>query len=285
MDLIILQEHDGRAAERDGRVLDGLVEGSELFRFSALHVLDDVGLLVQFVADIVDIPVPVGHRPLVLADVVGQFRVGFGAGVPALDVRIVVAHIALAGRKTDAFHGLVEEEFARPGILGEVDDRIEIPAEHPLRRSARDGHLEGCLAGALTRGLEIDPIRFGRPADRRVRRFVERQLDGLPADGGDDIHVAVPLDIGTEGQPFAVRGHERRVLHPRHRDDGRGLSAPDRDGIDVSVITEIDLLPVRRKRRMRGETDVVGQRGGGGGHQRGREKEGLPEIHVGSVFV
>ena len=289
MDLIVLQEHDGRAPERDGRILDGLVEGSELLRFSALDVSDDVGLLVQLVADVVDVALLVSHGPLVLADVVGQLRVDLGTGIPALDVGVVVAHIAFPGGETDALHRLVEEEFARLGILGEIDHRVEIAVEHALWGAARDGHLEGGLAGAFARGLEIDPVRLGRPAHRHVRRFVEGQLDGLSAGDGDDIDVVVALDVGTESQPFPVRGDERRILHPRHRDDGRGLSAPDGDGIDVAVIAdgdgidvaviaEIDLLPVRGQRRVGRETDVVGQGGGGGSHQGGGQKEEL--LHI-----
>ena len=160
MDLIVFQEHDGRPAERDGRILDGLVEGGELLRLPALDILDDVGLLVQFVADVVDVAGLVRHGPLVLADVVGQFLVGLGAGIPALDVGIVVADITFPGGETDALHGLVEEEFARLGILGEVDDRVEKAVEHPLRGATRDGHLEGGLAGAFARGLEVDPVRL-----------------------------------------------------------------------------------------------------------------------------
>ena len=161
MNLVVLQEHDGRAPERDGRILDGLVEGSKLLRLAALDILDDVGLLVQLVADIIDVAVLVGHGPLVLADVVGQLRVGLGTGIPALDVGIVVAHIAFPGGETDALHRLVEEEFARLGILGEIDDRVEIAVEHAPRGAARDGHLEGGLPGALARGLKVDPVRLG----------------------------------------------------------------------------------------------------------------------------
>ena len=277
VDLIVLQEHDGRSAERDGRILDRLVEGGELLRLPALHVTDDVGFLVQLVADVVDIAVAVGHRPLVLADVVGQFRVGPGARIPALDVGIVVAHIAFPGGETDAFHRLVEEEFPCLGILREVDHGVEIAVEHQLGRAARHGHLEGGLAGAGAGGLEVDPVRLGRPAHRRVRRFVEGQLDGLPARDGNDIDVVVPLDVGAESQPSAVRRNEGRVLHPGHRDDGRGLTALHGDGKDVAVIAEVDLLPVRGKRRVRSEADVVRQAHDGGGRQRGGQKGEFPD--------
>ena len=277
MDLIVLQEHDRRAPERDGRVLDGLVEGSKLLRPAALDVLDDVGLLVQLVADIVDVAVLVDHRPLVLADVVGQFPVGLGAGVPALDVGVVVADITFPRGETDALIRLVEEEFPGLGILRQVHDGVEEAVEHPLRGAARHGHLEGGLAGALARGLEVDPVGLRRPAHGDVRRLVERQPDSLSAGDGDDIDVVVALDVGTESQPFPVRGDEGGILHARHRDDGRGLPALDGDGIDVSVVAEVDLFPVRGKRRARGETDVVGQ-GGDGGRQRNGQKEEL--LHI-----
>ena len=283
MDLIVLQEHDGRPSERDGRILDGLVEGGELLRLSAFDILDDVGLFVQLIADIVDVAVLVGHGPLVLADVVGQFLVGLCAGIPALDVGIVVPDIAFPGGETDALHGLVEEEFTRLGVLGEVDDGVEIAVEHPLRGAARDGHLEGGLAGAFARGLEIDPVRLRRPAHRHVRRFVERQLDGLSTGDRNDIDVVVALDVGTESQPFTIRGNERGILHPRHRDDGRGLATRDGDAIDVSVIAEINLLPVRRKRRVRRETDVVGQGNSSGGHQNECQQEEL--LHIGQTIT
>ena len=162
----------------------------------------------------------------------------------------MVSDISLAGRETDALHRLVEEELPGLRILGQVDDGVEESVEHQLGRTAANRHLEGGPAGARPGGLEVYGVRLGRPSYRRIRRFVERQLDGLATGDRHDVDVVVALDVGAEGEPFTVGGDEGRVLHARHRDDGRGLPAPDRNGIDVAVIAEVYLFPVRGKRRM-----------------------------------
>ena len=105
-------------------------------RLPSFYVLDDIGLFVQLVADIIDVTVLVGHRPLVLADVVGKLRISLAAGIPALYVRVMIAHIAFPGRETDALHRLVEEELSCLGILDEIDYCVEIPVKHELRSAS-----------------------------------------------------------------------------------------------------------------------------------------------------
>ena len=270
MDLVVLQEHHPGAVEGHGRILDRLVEGRQLLGTAAGHVFDDVGLLVVLVADVVDVAAVVGHRPLVLADIIGQLGIGPGPGIPGLDIGIVVADIALARGETDALHRLVEEEHARTGVLDQVDHRVEVAGEHQLRRPAGHRHLEAGLAGARAGGFEIDVPRVGRPRNGHVRRFVEGQLHGLAAGERHGVHIAVALDVGAEGQPLAVRRDERRILHARHRDHGRSLSAGHRDAVDVPIVAEKDLPPVGRERRMGREADVVG---GSGSPRRGDRQE------------
>ena len=126
---------------------------------ATLYVFDDLGLLVELIANVVDIAALVHHRPLVLSDVVGQFRICLAAGIPALDVGVVVTHVTFPGRKADALHRLVEKVFSGLWILDKVHNGIEVSVEHKRWRTSFDGNLESSLARTFPRRFEMDEIR------------------------------------------------------------------------------------------------------------------------------
>ena len=137
MDFIVKQIDDPGTVPRNAWILDRPVEMRQLFRFPSRCIADDIGFLVLLISYIVQCPFGIYHGPRILALIIGQRCVLLLSGVPGLDVRIVVAHVALPGREIDTLGRFVEIESTVFGILHQVDDRGEVAVEQQLRRSAR----------------------------------------------------------------------------------------------------------------------------------------------------
>ena len=236
VDLIIEQIRDLRAVPGNARILDGTAEAGQLHRLAARDIAHDVGFLVQFIGHVIQVAGRIDHRPGILAFVIRQRGVLLLFGVPRLDVRVVVADIAFARREVDAFGRLVEIERAVFRILDQIDHGREIAVKQQLRRAAGHRDAIGRAPRAGTLRFKIEGFGIRRPGYREVVGFVIGQLDGLPAPDRNDEDIQIAVDIGREGQPLAVRRHERMVLFPLHGDKAQGLSAGGRDRIDVTQV-------------------------------------------------
>ena len=170
------------------------------------------------------------------------------------------AYIPLPGREAEALHRLVEKEFPCLGILHQVDYGVEETVEHQLGCPSGHGDPERGLARALTRRFKVYVLGIRRPGDGDVRSLVEGQLHSVASAQGHCEYVAVALVVGAESQPLAVGGYQRRILNSVHSDYGRGLPSGSRDRKDVAVITEINLLPVRRQGWMGSKSQILGKR-------------------------
>ncbi len=104
---------------------------------------------------------------------------------------------------------------SRHGDRAAVDDRA---LGHAGQHAARAEFGEAGDAGVLERQQAVFPAHGARQLGREQTRPVVATVVGHGVDVGDDRHVGVAwLGLGERvTEPFACRGHERRVERPRH---------------------------------------------------------------------
>ncbi len=259
--VILLEDHPAAVRAGLGHA-ERRVEAGQGLLLPARQAVQ-VELAVPLVGDEVEGARPVEGGLIVLAAPGGMDLELAGLRVPRLDVRVVVALVALAVGEAEALPTVGEEVRAALRVLRDGVGGVEVVRHQPPGGAAAGVHGVGREI-VVPAGSEVDRSRVPRPGIHQVVGLVPGEAGDGAAGRGHDIHVRVARLVGAEGDGPAVGRVARPLFLAVHAGEADGGAAGGRHAPDIAGVGEDDGLAVRRQA---GVGQEVRLRRGGRGRQ------------------